>query len=244
MLLNCDLGESFGVWSMGQDAEMMPLIDQANIACGFHASDPEIMVQTVQLAVAAGVQLGAHPAYPDLVGFGRRSMALSEAAVTSLIWYQAGALDGIAHTFGAAIQYIKPHGALNNDMMKNPALLHTVMTAVRQYRSDVALMLPATLAWEAHQAQADALGLPLIFEAYADRAYSADGQLRSRALPQSVHHDPERIVQQALGFAHQGGVYSHDGNWLAMPAQSLCVHGDTPAALAAVQALRQALHPR
>ena len=242
MLLNCDLGESFGVWSMGQDTEIMPFIDQANIACGFHASDPEIMVQTVRLAVSAGVIIGAHPAYPDLVGFGRRSMALSEAAVESLIWYQAGALDGIARTLGSKIQYIKPHGALNNDMMKNPALLTTVMQAVRRYRSDMTLMLPSTLDWEQHQDMAQKIGLTLIFEAYADRAYSADGQLRSRTLPQSVHHDPETMVQQALSFAQKGGVYSFEGQWLSLPAQTLCVHGDTPTAVAAVKTLRQTLH--
>lgn len=241
MLLNCDLGESFGVWSMGQDTDIMPWLDQANIACGFHASDPETMVRTVHLAVAAGVTLGAHPAYPDLVGFGRRSMALSSAAVTSLIWYQAGALDGIAQTFGAQLQYIKPHGALNNDMMRDPALLTTVMQAVVRYRSDVALMLPVTLAWPEHQAQAQALGLKLIFEAYADRAYDANGQLRARSYPDSVHHDQDVMVQQALSFAHKGGVYSVTGSWLDLPAQTLCVHGDTPTALAAVKAIRQAL---
>jgi len=241
MLLNCDLGESFGVWSMGQDAEMMPLIDQANIACGFHASDPKTMVETVRLAVAAGVTLGAHPAYPDLVGFGRRSMALNDAEIESLIWYQAGALSGIAQTFGAQVDYIKPHGALNNDMMRNPDLLATVMKAVKRFRSDMALMLPVTLDWTEHQAQAQALNLTLIFEAYADRAYSADGQLRARSLSNSVHHDPEVMVQQALSFAKQGGVYSYEGDWLALPAQSMCVHGDTPTALAAVKALRQSL---
>lgn len=241
MLLNCDLGESFGVWSMGQDAEMMPLIDQANIACGFHASDPEIMVQTLRLAVAAGVKLGAHPAYPDLIGFGRRSMALSPAAVESLIWYQAGALDGMARTFGTHIDYIKPHGALNNDMMCQPALLATVMQAVVQFRSEVSLMLPMTRDWPTHQKQAQALGLNLIFEAYADRAYCANGQLRARSLPHSVHHELEVIVQQALYFAEKGGVVSAEGEWLELPAQSLCVHGDTPGALAAVKAIRQAL---
>jgi len=244
MLINCDLGESFGVWSMGQDAEMMPLIDQANIACGFHASDPKTMVETVRLAVAAGVSLGAHPAYPDLVGFGRRSMALTDAEIESLIWYQAGALDGIARTFGTQIDYIKPHGALNNDMMRNPDLLTTVMQSVQRFRPDVALMLPVTLDWAEHKAQAQALDLKLIFEAYADRAYSSDGQLRARALSNSVHHDPEVVVQQALSFAQHGGVYSYEGDWLDLPAQSLCVHGDTAAALTAVKAIRQTLLQR
>lgn len=240
MKLNCDLGESYGAWTMGQDEQVMPLIDMANIACGFHAGDPVTMRQTVALAARHGVAVGAHPSYHDLAGFGRRSIAHTPDEVVALMLYQLGALEGMCRAEDIQLSYVKPHGALNNDMMKDPALLRTVMEAVAHYREGLALMVPVTTAYEDHRKLADRVGLPLLLEAFADRAYDDAGQLVSRQRTGAVLHDPDAIVEQALSFAHQGGLHSINGNWLELPADSLCVHGDNDAALAAVSAIRQA----
>lgn len=241
MRLNCDLGESFGPWKMGLDEAVMPLIDMANIACGFHASDPLTMQRTLAMAAHHGVEIGAHPAYPDLVGFGRRSMQCTKEELQSMIWYQAGALDGIARTFGLQVSYIKPHGALNNDMMRSEEQLRTVMEAVAAYGDDVRLMVPVSRQWETHQAMAREIGIELILEAFADRAYDDEGLLVARRIAGSVHHDEATIVQQARSFAERGGLSSVSGQWLDLPAQSLCVHGDNPESVQAVQAIRNAL---
>ena len=241
MKLNCDLGESFGAWTMGQDADVMPYIDQANIACGFHASDPVTMHRTLALAAQHKISVGAHPAYPDLVGFGRRSMALSAEEVKTLIWYQVGALQGLARIHGITVDHIKPHGALNNDMMADPELLHTVMLAIATYDDQCPLMIPVTCAHASHRAMAQEVGITLILEAFADRAYDDTGRLLSRREPGAVLHDPEDIVAQALSFTHKQGIESASGRWLDLPADSLCVHGDNAEALAAVAAIRQAL---
>lgn len=239
--LNADIGESFGPWTMGQDDQIMPLVDMANVACGFHASDPVTMQRTLTLARRHGVTIGAHPAYPDLVGFGRRSMVCTPEEVQALIWYQVGALQGMADPLGMTVSYVKPHGALNNDMMQNDDLLHTVMSAVKACNKGLSLMLPVSLDFPRHQAMADELGLTLIPEAFADRAYDDSGRLVSRSQPGAVHHDTDTIVDQARSFADKGGLYSVTGQWLDLPAQSLCVHGDNEESIAAVARIRQAL---
>lgn len=239
--LNCDMGESFGVWTMGRDQDVMPLVDMASIACGFHASDPDIMDATVAMAVASGVTIGAHPSYADLAGFGRRSIAHTAGQIRTLLWYQLGALDGFCQAHGSTLGYVKPHGALNNDMMLDPSLLKTVMHGVRQFRPGLPLMVPVNRQWPEHEAMAREIGIRLIPEAFADRAYDEQGNLVSRREPGAVHHDTERIVAQAMGFARDRGVYSHEGTWLDLPAESLCVHGDNQAALDALRAIRQAL---
>ena len=225
--LNCDLGESFGAWTMGQDADVMPYIDQANIACGFHASDPVTMHRTLALAAQHKVSVGAHPAYPDLVGFGRRSMVLTAEEVKTLIWYQVGALQGLARIHGITIEYIKPHGALNNDMMADPELLRAV--------------IPVSCDHAVHRAMAQEIGIPLLLEAFADRAYDDTGRLVSRRVSGAVLHDPEDIVAQALSFTHKQGIEAQSGKWLDLPADSLCVHGDNAESVLAVAAIRQAL---
>lgn len=242
MKLNCDLGESYGAWTMGQDEEVMPYIDMANVACGFHASDPSIMARTVSLALAHGVQIGAHPSYHDLLGFGRRSIQHSADEIRGLIWYQVGALEGICRAQGSRVEYVKPHGALNNDMMRDTGTLQAVMEAVAAYHSDLPLMIPATVHSRDHQALADKVGLPLIFEAFADRAYDDNGRLVSRSQPGAVHDDSDTIVAQALTLACNGGLHSINGQWLTLNADSLCVHGDNVHALAATRAIRKALH--
>ncbi|MBS3803216.1 MAG: 5-oxoprolinase subunit PxpA, partial [Oleiphilaceae bacterium] len=218
MKLNCDLGESYGSWIMGQDERVMPLIDMANIACGFHASDPSIMAKTVALAARYDVAIGAHPSYHDLVGFGRRSIAHTPEQIRALIWYQLGALAGICQARNLTLSYVKPHGALNNDMMRDPALLETVMAAMAAYQPGLTLMIPASSDYPAHTELAERYELPLMLEAFADRAYDDHGRLVPRAQPGAVHDSLETIVAQALAFAQNGGVYTQNGRWLDLPA--------------------------
>lgn len=241
LLLNCDIGESFGAWSMGLDAEVMPFIDCANVACGFHASDPQTMRRTVALAAEHDVTVGAHPAYPDLVGFGRRSMACSPDEVENILLYQIGALDGICRAEGTQVRYVKPHGALYNDMMRKPELLRAVMKAVIAYSPSLPLMLMSTRDNSAAQAVADELGVTLWFEVFADRAYDAAGMLVSRAVPGAVHHDAETVVAQAISLARGDALTASDGSALRLRADTLCVHGDNAGSVAAVQRIRQAL---
>lgn len=241
MLLNCDLGESFGAWSMGLDHEVMPLIDMANVACGFHASDPLIMHNTLMLAKNHKVKIGAHPAYPDLVGFGRRTIKCTKDELKTMIWYQIGALQGIAKPLGLSVSYVKPHGAMNNDMMANADQLRTIMAAVYAFDPELPLMIPITLDYPAHQKMAAEIGVKIILEAFADRAYDDNGRLVSRALPGAVHHDTDIIAAQAKSFAQRGGLHSINGNWLELPAESLCVHGDNAESVAAVAAIKAAL---
>lgn len=241
LLLNCDMGESFGSWRMGLDAEVMPYIDCANIACGYHAGDPGTMRRTVALALAHGVTIGAHPAYPDLVGFGRRSMACSSEEIRDLLHYQIGALDGICRVLGGRVAYVKPHGALYNDMMADPLKLRAVLEAVAAYDASLPLMLMATADGSTARALGAAVGVPLWFEAFADRAYTASGHLVSRRLPGAVHHDPTQVLEQALRLARGQALVADDGSAVQLDASTLCVHGDNDSSVAAVRQIRQAL---
>ncbi|MFQ3787328.1 5-oxoprolinase subunit PxpA [Halomonas sp. A29] len=239
-LLNCDMGESFGNYSLGLDSEVMPHVDCANIACGFHASDPHVMRRTVRLAVEHGVRVGAHPAYPDLMGFGRRSMACSPAEVEDLVLYQIGALAGICQAEGTGISYVKPHGALYNDMARDPELLRAVMRAVLSYDPHLPLMLMATADPEPSRQLAKKEGIGIWFETFADRAYDGKGHLVSRRLPGAVHHDQATIVAQAVSLARGEPLEAADGTLLQLPCDTLCVHGDNPESVAAVRAIREA----
>jgi UPF0271 protein len=238
--LNCDLGESFGAWSMGMDADVMPLIDQANIACGFHAGDPTVLVNTLTLAKHHQVEVGAHPSYDDKQGFGRRSVKMNADELKHLLWYQIAAVDGVAKSLGMELSYVKPHGALYNDMMASPALLETVMQAVASYHKPLKLMLLATASAAAHQELAKSYQLELLFEAFADRRYKTDGSLTPRSQAGSVldHHSALAQVQQLL---QNGTVQSDTGDSVVITADTLCVHGDNPQAVALVQSIRQLL---
>ncbi|MFO7552348.1 MAG: 5-oxoprolinase subunit PxpA [Haliea sp.] len=237
MLLNCDLGESYGSWEMGMDADVMPHIDQANIACGFHGGDPVTIDKTLALAAQHGVSVGAHPAYPDLVGFGRRSMHLDDAELASALRYQIAALDGMAVCHGLQISYVKPHGALYNDMMANGRLRGVVMAAVAGYHRPLALMLQATPQAQEHRQEARALGLQLLFEAFADRCYDDDGRLLSRKRPHAVH-DRERMLAQVDELRREGTVTTISGHRLQLAADTLCVHGDNLEGVRAIEAVR------
>jgi UPF0271 protein len=244
MLLNCDLGESFGAWTMGMDEHVMPFIDQANIACGFHAGDPITMRKTVRLAISHGVTLGAHPAYPDLQGFGRRSMVIHPEEITALVSYQVGALSHIAGTEGAELSYVKPHGALYNDMMRNEEVLEAVLKALSCSPQALALMAMTTADNRTLKASCQRHGVPLILEAFADRAYDDQGFIVSRAAPGAVHKDPDTILQQACDLAAGRAIKTITGNLVQLEADSLCVHGDNADSVEAVKAIRQALGER
>jgi UPF0271 protein len=237
MLLNCDLGESYGSWRMGMDDAVMPFIDQANIACGFHGGDPLTLSRTLALAVQHGVDVGAHPAYPDLVGFGRRSLAMSADELRATLHYQIAALDGMAAVAGTQLTYVKPHGALYNDMMADAAVRAAVMEAVASYARSLPLMLQATADAEAHRAEAQALGLELLFEAFADRCYRDDGRLLSRREPGAVH-DRDRMLAQVEQLVSTQTVTTVSGNTLALHVDTLCVHGDNEAGVGAIRDIR------
>lgn len=241
MLLNCDIGESYGAWTMGLDAQVMPYIDQANIACGFHAGDPRVMSDTVRLALQHGVTLGVHPAYPDLQGFGRRSMACSADEIHTMVLYQIGALAQIAAAQGGSVSYVKPHGALYNDMMRNEAILRAVLGALAQSPQTLALMAMTTADNKRLEQLCAEYKVVLLLEAFADRSYDSGGYLASRNLPGAVHHDVDTIVQQAVAFARGDAIHSMDGKPLVLEADTLCVHGDNPESVAAVRAIRNAL---
>lgn len=244
LLLNCDLGESFGSWTMGMDTAVMPHIDQANIACGFHAGDPMIINQTLALAKDHQVRVGAHPSYPDLNGFGRRSMNLSRAELLASLTYQIAALDGMALNQGMNLDYVKPHGALYNDMMRDAAIRNTVMTAVGNYHRPLKLMLQATTAHNQHLAEAQAISstldqpLELYFEAFADRCYDDDGSLLARSKTGAVHNH-QRMLEQVKQLCQTGTITTVSGKTLALKIDTLCVHGDNMEAVQAIEAIKQ-----
>lgn len=239
-LLNCDVGESFGAWSMGRDPDVMAYIDCANIACGFHAGDPDVMRRTVGHAVANGVRIGAHPGYPDLLGFGRRSLAVSPQEAENLLLYQIGALDGVCRAEGGKVSYVKPHGALYNDMAVDMTLLRATMKAVKAYDASLPLLVMATADTRVISELAKEEGVTLWFEVFADRAYDGEGRLVSRREPGAVHDDEDTIVSQAVTLAKGQALVANNGTRLVLPADTLCVHGDNASSVAAVRAIRQA----
>ena len=237
MLLNCDLGESFGSWTMGLDEQVMPHIDQANIACGFHGGDPLTMRKTLALAAQHGVSIGAHPAYPDLVGFGRRPMNLSADEIIANLHYQVAALEGMAHSQQLELAYVKPHGALYNDMMAKEEVRVAIMQAIASYHRPLSLMLQATPEASTHRDEAEAFGVDLLFEAFADRCYDDDGKLLSRSKPGAVH-DRERMLAQVEQLQRDGTVATVSGQIIPLQADTLCVHGDNLEGVQAIQAIR------
>ncbi|MGD2171983.1 MAG: 5-oxoprolinase subunit PxpA [Gammaproteobacteria bacterium] len=238
LMLNCDLGESFGSWKMGRDDEVMPHIDQANIACGFHGGDPLIMERTLAMAKQHGVMVGAHPAYPDLVGFGRRPMHCSAEEIKAFIHYQIAALEGMAKIQGLELAYVKPHGALYNDMMARDAVRAPILEAIADFHKPVRLMLQATPEADAHRTEAAGYGIELWFEAFADRCYDDDGKLLSRSRPGAVH-DREKMLAQVEQICREGTVTSVGGHTLELMPDTLCVHGDNDEGIAAIREIRR-----
>ncbi len=225
--INCDMGESFGAWPMGNDEALMPHITSANIACGYHAGDPLVMDRTVQMALQYGVGLGAHPGFPDLMGFGRRPMKLSAEEAEAYVLYQVAALQGFARSHGTSLQHVKAHGALYNMAAEDADLATAIARAVK--RLDPSLILLGLAGSRLVEAGL-ALGLRVAREAFADRRYNPDGTLQSRRIPGSLITDPEEAAQQALSIATTGTVTAHDGTRVRVEAESICIHGDTPTA--------------
>lgn len=238
MKLNCDMGEAFGAWKMGLDDKIMPFVDQANIACGFHASDPLTMAKTVALAKQHKVTIGAHPAYPDLVGFGRRNMDIAPAELKAIIQYQIGALQGICKSQGVPVSYVKPHGALYNTMMADFSVLETVMQAVSELDSSLTLMVMAVPEAPEIQNMAKKYGLALYFEAFSDRLYTDEGRLMPRKEPNAVHHSLALIEAQIEQLCISGTLTTASGKSLKIHADTICVHGDGDHAVEAVAAIR------
>lgn len=246
MKLNCDMGEGFGPWQMGNDLAVMPWIDMANIACGFHASDPDIMAQTVSWALSHQVEIGAHPGYDDKAGFGRRSVPHELTSISQLVAYQAGALDAICQLQGGRVSYIKPHGALYNDMMANEAIFEAITKAVaglnQHQQQALKLMILAKSDNGTYPEIARHYQVELLYEAFSDRAYNEAGLLVPRSEPGAVHHDPERIRQQVIELS-QGQVTTISGDQLKLQADTVCVHGDNQESIATIASLHKVLHP-
>ena len=239
MKLNCDLGESFGSWKMGEDELIIPLIDMANIACGFHASDPSTMQKTIVFAKEHRVQIGAHPAYPDLVGFGRRSLKCTFAELESLCIYQIGALDGLCKANGTKVEYVKPHGALYNDMMKDDDITKAIMSAISSYNNDLKLMLLSTMKNEHYEKLATKFGISLIYEVFADRGYTDEGLLVPRGENGAVICDIQSVLKRVKLLEDEGRLISINGKNMELKADSICVHGDNKEALEFVKLLRE-----
>ena len=240
--LNADLGEGFGRWTLTEDEALLDVVTSANVACGFHAGDPSTMRRVCGLAAERGVRIGAQVSYRDLAGFGRRSMDVPRAELADEIGYQLGALDLFARAAGAEVSYLKPHGALYNRVVHDEQQAGAVVDALLGYRRASGRDLPVLgLPGSALHAAAAAAGLPVVAEAFADRAYTPGGTLVPRTEPGAVVHDPDQVVARAVRMARDGEVVAVDGSLVAVRARSLCLHGDTPGAAELAGRVRAAL---
>jgi len=239
--LNCDLGESFGVYSMGMDEAVMPLITSANIACGWHAGDPLVMAKSIASATRHGVGVGAHPGLPDRMGFGRRPMAINKEEIKAYMIYQIGALAGFCKAAGVSLRHVKPHGALYNMAIADADIFSAIAEAVAAVDPSLYLV---TLAGKDAQKRLEIgrrSGVRVILEAFADRAYTPEGALAPRHLPGAVIADPDEAADRAVRMITERRVQTTDGSFLPLFAQTICVHGDTPSALTMIERLRQRL---
>jgi len=236
--INCDMGEGFGSYKIGEDEKIIRFITSANIACAFHAGDPMVMARTVALAKENGVAIGAHPGYPDLLGFGRRNLETFPGEIRNYLLYQLGAMSAFARSVGIGLQHVKPHGALYNHAAKDEKAAAEIVGAVKAFDPELILYaLPGSVCAEmARQA-----GLRVAQEAFPDRAYTRDGQLAPRKLPGAVIHDPEKVRERVLRLVRTGTLISIEGEEISLQADTLCVHGDTPGACDLAREIRQAL---
>jgi 5-oxoprolinase (ATP-hydrolysing) subunit A len=233
--LNCDMGESYGRWTLGNDEEVMPHLTSANLACGFHAGDPHIMRRSVALAQRYGVAIGAHPGLPDLMGFGRRVLNVSPQELKDYIHYQTGALSAFARAAGTSLQHVKPHGVQYTMYERNLDLARACAEAVQELDEDLILM---TMADTKFDAEARKTGVRVAGEGFADRPYTREREL---VWPRSVITDPHQAAEQAVTMAKEGKVRTVDGDLVDVNVQTICVHGDTPGAEKIVAAVRQLL---
>ena len=239
--LNCDMGESFGIWKMGNDEEIMPLIDMANLACGFHASDAVTMSRSVILAKKYNVSIGAHPSYHDLLGFGRRTMICSLEEIKSIVLYQLGALSAFCKANGTAISYVKPHGALYNDMMRDENIFKAVLNAVSSFNKNIRVVILSGPKNEEYEYTAKLYDINLFFEVFADRNYNDDGSLVSRMEENAVIHEELDVIARVVNLKEKSLVTSINGHKLFLKCDSICVHGDNEKALEFVKLVRKAL---
>lgn len=236
--LNCDMGESFGAWNLGADEAIMPFITSANVACGYHAGDPHIMRKTVALAAAHGVAIGAHPALPDLIGFGRREMKVTPEELKDYLCYQIGALREFCRAAGVELQHVKPHGVLYHMADRDETIAQAIGEAARAAGEKMILM---TLAGSRYDAYCRKMGCRVASEGFADRAYTRDGSLVPRTHPGALITGPEKAAAQAVRMALEGKVMSLDGVEVELSVQTICCHGDTPGAPEIVRTVRQGL---
>ena len=236
--LNSDLGESFGAYKIGADEEIIPLVSSVNIACGWHAGDPLVMGRSVKLAKEYGVSVGAHPGYPDLMGFGRRNMKVSPAEVKAYIQYQVGALSAFCRAAGVKLHHVKPHGAMYNMAGADYKLARAVAEAVAEIDDSVTLL---ALSGSEMVRAAKEIGLPCASEVFADRNYEEDGSLRARSFPDSMITDEDECIRRILRMVNEGKITAVTGRDIDIQADSICVHGDNPKALAFVKRIRDAL---
>lgn len=236
--INCDLGESFGAYTIGCDEQVIPYITSANIACGYHAGDPTVMHRSVELCCRYGVQVGAHPGLPDLAGFGRRRMQITPAEAADCVAYQIGALRAFCDEVGVPLHHVKPHGALYNMAAKDRPLADAICRAVQKAAPGAILL---ALSGSEMETAARAIGLPVACEVFADRGYRPDGTLVPRGTPGAMIEDETQAIARVVRMAREGKVTACDGSQVALRADSVCVHGDGPKALAFVEKLREAL---
>ncbi|MCB2190091.1 MAG: 5-oxoprolinase subunit PxpA [Deltaproteobacteria bacterium] len=239
--LNCDMGESFGPYSMGYDQQVMEHITSANIACGWHAGDPVVMDRTVAMAAEKGVSVGAHPGYPDLLGFGRRHMECSPSELRNYVIYQVGALDAFCRLHGIALSHVKPHGKLYLDCLDREEQARVIAEAVYEYNPELIYVAFAGARGEVMRRVAKQVGLRVAFEAFPDRAYTPEGTLAPRGVPGAVVTDPAEVADIAYRVATEQKMITTDGSVIDLEAQTLCVHGDTPTALELVKSIRHKL---
>ncbi len=236
--LNCDLGESFGAYKIGKDEDIIPLISSANVACGAHAGDPDVMAKTADICKSSGVYMGAHPGFFDLMGFGRRNMAVSPEEAKNLIIYQVGALDAFAKSRGISLQHVKPHGALYNMAAKDKNLARAIAEGIYSYNPDLILL---GLSGSEMINAAREIGLPYAAEVFADRAYEDDGTLVARSKPGAVIKDENEAVRRVIRMIKEHKVASISGKEIEISPASVCVHGDSEKALLFVRKIRDAL---
>jgi 5-oxoprolinase (ATP-hydrolysing) subunit A len=236
--LNCDMGEAFGPWPMGNDRELMPLISSTNIACGFHAGDPTTMRRTVELALEYNVSIGAHPGYPDLQGFGRRNMAMKPEEVYDLIQYQVSALKGICESRGGKLHHVKPHGALYNQAAKDRDLASAIAAAVKAIDRKLVLY---GLSGSCLVSEGQAIGLRTASEAFADRTYQNDGSLTPRTQPNALITETAEAVKQAVAMVCKGSISANDGTKVTIQTDTICIHGDSANAVEFARAINEVL---
>ena len=235
--LNCDMGESFGIYNIGLDQEVMPYIDMANLACGFHASDPVTMHKSIKNAKEHNVEIGSHPAYPDLVGFGRREMNCSQEEIVALILYQLGALDALCKSYDTKVTYVKPHGALYNSMMKNETVFKAIAKAISKYDYSIKLMILSSSKNNHYQKLAHKYNIELLYEVFADRAYTNEGFLVSRNEKGAVISEQKELIERAQLLFEKNIIKTIEGKELELKVDTICVHGDNQSALELIKSL-------